>query len=156
MLLNDIIANLASLAPTRNLGLFNQLSHKPLTWEFSPECQRLPKCINMWQLYLESWAIPREKVQRKQCNQEVNLSTESAEGCSRPSRKPSSPLTAARSKQMKPLVTNWRAEEVCLNHFLQWVFKMRYKWLKISTVVMHVENSFSNSMYEINSWPPLQ
>ncbi len=45
----------------------------------------LPKCINMWQLYLESWAIPREKVQRKQWNQEVILSTETAGDCSRPS-----------------------------------------------------------------------
>ena len=47
---------------TLNLGKFNQRSHKPLTWECSPECQWLPKCISMWWLYLETWVIPRKKV----------------------------------------------------------------------------------------------
>lgn len=37
------------------------------------DCQ---KSINMWLLYLESWSILSEKVQRKQWHQELILSTE--------------------------------------------------------------------------------
>lgn len=64
MLLNDIIANIAWLAPSRNLGLHNQLNHKALTWDFlqsAKDCQNASTCGSyIWKVELFSGSKSKE------------------------------------------------------------------------------------------------